>query len=367
VNESQADFTVNAAGAIRFGLAAIKGVGGFAVDFLIEERNENGLYTSIFDFAKRINLQKFNKRCFEGLAKAGAFDCFKNIHRAQFFFQNPDETLFLDNLVNFASKFQANKNASQISLFGDEEGGVEVADPQIPYCEPWPKIVELQNEKEVTGFFISGHPLDDYKLEQKLFAKQTIPQLKGDLKPLQNKDLSFIAMITNAEHLVSKKGTNYGKVTFQDFEDTIDFTLFTQDYVNFRNDLIPFSYVFVETKVDKKFVRREELQKAEQEGRVIEDTFELRLKKISLLENLLDKKSQVVRLSVDTEDVNLTFTDTVKTLSALSPGNTMIEIQVVDDENKCYINMPSRSIRVQAKPFVDGLLEKYPKIRLRIN
>ncbi|MDR1950915.1 MAG: DNA polymerase III subunit alpha, partial [Bacteroidales bacterium] len=240
VNESQADFTVNAAGAIRFGLAAIKGVGGFAVDALIEERNKNGLYLSIFDFAKRINLQKFNKRCFEGLAKAGAFDCFSNIHRAQFFFQNPDDTLFLDNLVSFASKYQANKNASQISLFGDDESGVEVADPQIPYCEPYPKIVELQNEKEVTGFFISGHPLDDYKFEQKLFANCTIPVLKNDLKPLQNRDLRFIAMITNAEHLISKKGTNYGRVTFQDFDDSIDFTLFTDDYKNFRLDLIPY-------------------------------------------------------------------------------------------------------------------------------
>ena len=367
VNESQADFTVNAAGAIRFGLAAIKGVGEGAVEALIEERNKNGLYNSIFDFAKRIHLQKFNKRCFEGLAKAGAFDCFKNIHRAQFFFQNPDETLFLDNLVSFASKYQANKNAAQISLFGDDEGGVEVADPQIPYCEPWPKIIELQNEKEVTGFFISGHPLDDYKLEQKLFANYTIPSLKNDLKLLQNKDLRFIAMITNAEHLISKKGTNYGRVTFQDFEDSIDFTLFTQDYVSFRNDLIPYSFVFVEARVEKRFVRREELEKAQAEGRIIEDTFELKLKKISLLENLLDKRSQVVRLSVDTENVNLAFTDTIKTLSSLYPGNTMIEIQVVDEENNCYLNMPSRSVRVQAKPFVDGVFERCPGVRVKIN
>jgi DNA polymerase-3 subunit alpha len=367
VNESQADFTVNAAGAIRFGLAAIKGVGGFAVEFLIEERNENGLYSSIFDFAKRINLQKFNKRCFEGLAKAGAFDCFKNIHRAQFFFQNPDDTLFLDNLVSFANKYQTNKNASQISLFGDDESGVEVADPQIPYCEEWAKIVALQNEKEVTGFFISGHPLDDYKLEQKLFATCTIPNLKGDLKALQNKDLRFIAMITNAEHLVSKKGTNYGRVTFQDFEDSIDFTLFTQDYVSFRNDLIPFSFVFVEAKVEKRFVRRDELEKAQQEGRIIEDTFELKLQKINLLENLLDKKSEVVHLSVNTEDVSTAFTDTLRTLANNNPGKSILDLQIVDEQHECVLNMPSRTVRIQAKPFIDRLFEKYPNVRLRVN
>ena len=368
VNESQADFTVNTAGAIRFGLAAVKGVGEGAVEALIEERNANGLYSSIFDFAKRIHLQKFNKRCFEGLAKAGAFDCFKNIHRAQFFFQNPDDTLFLDNLVSFASKYQANKNASQISLFGDDEGGVEVADPQIPYCEPWPKITELQNEKEVTGFFISGHPLDDYKLEQKLFAPHhTIPDLKGDLKPLLSKELRFIAMITNAEHLISKKGTSYGRVTFQDFEDSIDFTLFTDDYVKFRNDLIPYSFVFVEAKVDKRFVRRDELQKAQAEGRIIEDTFELKLQKISLLENLLDKNTKTLHLIVNTTDITTAFTDTLKTLSALNPGHSVLDLQIFDEENQCVLNMPSRTVRVQAKPFIDGVFEKYPNVRVKIN
>ncbi|MDR0437109.1 MAG: DNA polymerase III subunit alpha [Bacteroidales bacterium] len=367
VNESQADFTVNAAGAIRFGLAAIKGVGGFAVESLIEERNANGLFTSIFDFAKRINLQKFNKRCFEGLAKAGAFDCFKNVHRAQFFFQNPDDTLFLDSLVSFANKYQTNKNSSQTSLFDDDADGVEVADPQIPYCEPWPKIVELQNEKDVTGFFISGHPLDDYKFEQKHFANCTIPTLKGDLKALQNKDLRFIAMITNAEHLISKKGTNYGRVTFQDFEDSIDFTLFTDDYKNFRNDLIPYSFVFVEAKVDKRFVRYDERQRAEAEGRTIEDTFELKLKKISLLENLMDKKSKTIQLRVSTEDVTTAFTDTLKTLAMLNPGQSTLDIQIFDTEHQCELNMPSRNLKVQAKPFVDGIFEKCPSVSVKIN
>ena len=367
VNESQADFTVNAAGAIRFGLAAVKGVGEGAVETLIEERKENGAYTSVFDFAKRINLQKFNKRCFEGLAKAGAFDSFKNIHRAQFFFQNPDESLFLDSLVSFASKYQANKNSAQISLFGEEAGDIEVSDPQIPYCEPWPKIVELQNEKDVTGFFISGHPLDDYKFEQDMFANCTIPNLKTDLKPLQNKDLRFIAMITNAEHLISKKGTNYGRVTFQDFDDSVDITLFTQDYVNFRNDLIQHSFVFVEAKVDKRFIRYDERQRAEAEGRTIEDTFELKLKKISLLENLLDKNTKTLQLIANTDSITTSFTDILKTLATQYPGQSTLGLQIVDNENNCTLDMPSRTIRIQAKPFIEEIFEKCPQVKVKIN
>jgi DNA polymerase-3 subunit alpha len=366
VNESQADFTVNTAGAIRFGLAAVKGVGEGAVETLIEERKENGPFTSIFDFAKRVNLQKFNKRCFEGLAKAGAFDSFKNIHRAQFFFQNPDETLFLDSLVSFANKYQINKNSAQISLFGEESGEVEIADPQIPYCEPWSKIIELQNEKEVTGFFISGHPLDDFKFEQEMFANFIIPTLKNDLKPFQNRDIRFIAMITSAEHLVSKKGTNYGRVTFQDFDDSIDFTLFTQDYVNFRNDLIPHSFVFVEAKVDKRYVRMDDRKRAEAEGREVEDTFELKLKKIHLLENLLDKRTETLNVITNTNDVTTAFTDTLKTLSTQYPGKTTLNLQIIDNENNCVLDMPSRSVRVQAKPFIDAVFEKSLPVQIKI-
>jgi len=209
--------------------------------------------------------------------------------------------------------------------------------------------------------------LDDYKFEQKHFANCTIPVLKGDLKSLLNKDLRFVAMITSAEHLISKKGTNYGKVSFQDFEDSIDFTLFTQDYVSFRNDLIPYSFVFVNAKVEKRFVRREELEKAQAESRTIEDTFELKIKKISLLENFLDKETKVLHLGANTEDVTTAFTDTLKTLASLYSGSTILSLQIVDDEKQCVLNMPSRSIRVQAKPFIDGILEKYPRVRVKIN
>jgi DNA polymerase-3 subunit alpha len=204
-------------------------------------------------------------------------------------------------------------------------------------------------------------------MEQKLFSNCKISELKGDLKPLQNKDLKFIAMITSAEHLVSKKGTNYGRVTFQDYEESIEFTLFTQDYVNFRNDMIPYSFVFVEAKVEKRFVRRDDLQKAEAEGRTIEDTFELKIKKISLLENLMDQRTKTLHLTVNTEDVTTAFTDTVKTLASLNRGTSELELQIVDETYQCVLNMPSRTLRVQPKPFLDGLFEKYPAVRFKIS
>jgi len=184
---------------------------------------------------------------------------------------------------------------------------------------------------------------------------------------LQNKDLKFIAMITNAEHLISKKGTNYGRVTFQDFDDSVDFTLFTQDYVNFRNDLIQHSFVFVEAKVDKRYIRHDERQRAEAEGRTIEDTFELKLKKISLLENLLDKNTKTLQLIASTDSVTTSFTDTLKTLATQYPGQSTLSLQIVDNENNCALDMPSRTVRIQAKPFIDEIFEKCPQVRVKVN
>jgi hypothetical protein len=122
--------------------------------------------------------------------------------------------------------------------------------------------------------------------------------------------------------------------------------------------------VYVEARVEKRYVRREDVQRAEAEGRIIEDTFELKIKKISLLENLLDKKAQVVHLSVSTEDVTNAFTDTLKTLAMLHRGQSALSIQILDEEHKCNLDMPSRTLHIQARPFIDGVFEKYPGVRV---
>jgi hypothetical protein len=125
--------------------------------------------------------------------------------------------------------------------------------------------------------------------------------------------------------------------------------------------------VFVEVAAEKRYVRYEERQKAEEEGNPIEDTFELKIKKISLLEELLDEKTQIIHVNVNTEDVTTAFTDTLKTLAKLNPGKSALEFQITDDEHQCVLDMPSRTLCVQAKPFIDGLFEKYPAVRIKIN
>jgi DNA polymerase-3 subunit alpha len=180
VNESFLDFVVNKEGQIRFGLGAIKNVGENAVHAIIREREENGLFTDIFDFTKRINLKAVNKRCMESLAMAGAFDNFENTHRAQYFFrENTDDSIFLEKVIKFAASHQERINTAQVSLFG-EDSEIVVPDPELPACEPWSKLQQLKNEKEVTGFYMSGHPLDDYKIEMDSFCNVALKDLNED-------------------------------------------------------------------------------------------------------------------------------------------------------------------------------------------
>ena len=170
VNESGLNFSVNKNKEIRFGLKALKGMGDAAADSLLTERNENGPYTNIFDFVKRVNLRTVNKSSMEALAQGGAFDSFEGMHRAQFFAKESNEdTTFLEKLIRFGGSFQAMQQSSQQSLFGDL-GPVEIPDLKLPDCQPWSNIEKLKREKTIASFFISGHPLDEYRFDIDTFC-----------------------------------------------------------------------------------------------------------------------------------------------------------------------------------------------------
>ncbi|MEI7982504.1 MAG: DNA polymerase III subunit alpha, partial [Bacteroidota bacterium] len=165
VNESTQAFVANKKGEIRFGMAGIKNVGEGAVQSMVEEREKNGPFVSIFDLTRRVNAHTVNKRCMESLARAGAFDCFENTHRAQYFFQeNSDDPMFLEKIIKNAADFHARKDSMQQSLFGEAEE-VQFKEFTLPDCRPWSKMEQLKYEKEVTGFYMSGHPLDEYSME----------------------------------------------------------------------------------------------------------------------------------------------------------------------------------------------------------
>src|SRR5690606_2781556 len=166
-------FSVNKKGEIRFGLSGIKGVGDKAVESIIEERKEKGAYTSIYDFARRVNSRTVSKKVYENLVYSGAFDCF-NLNRAQFFFIPPNATQTgIDRLVKYTNDFQNNANSSAMSLFGGTSDA-DIPEPTLSECADWDLIVKLKYEKEVIGIYLTGHPLDNYRVEMDYFCKHKV-------------------------------------------------------------------------------------------------------------------------------------------------------------------------------------------------
>lgn len=177
VNESELSFIVNKDGAIRFGLGGIKGVGEGAAEAIISEREKNGKYKDIFDFLERVNLQSCNKKTIENLAQAGAFECFEDIYREQFFGTDEWGDTGLELLMNYGNKYQADQATNINTLFEDFEIEVEVRHPALPQVPRWNTIERLNKEKDLIGIYLSAHPLDEYEYEVRELCNLTAHEL----------------------------------------------------------------------------------------------------------------------------------------------------------------------------------------------
>jgi len=253
INESLLKFSVTGDKIIRFGMGAIKGVGEAAAENIIEERTKNGPFKSPFDFIKRINLRSVNKRSIEALVWAGAFDGFENTHRAQYFHkENENSSSFIEILIKHGNSFQERKNSMQQSLFG-ESSDFQVVDPEMPVCAEWSKPQQLKFEKDVTGFYISGHPLDDYKITMDRYCNVEVSSIKSNLAQLNGKPLAFAGMITKSQQRMTKKGSPFGIFTVEDFSGQMDLMLFSEDYLKRKHFLEVGQNVFIQAKVEERF------------------------------------------------------------------------------------------------------------------
>lgn len=226
INESDYAFTVTKHGEIRFGMGAIKGIGRSAVSEILSERKKNGIYTSIFDFVKRIDLRLINKKVLENFILAGAFDCFETIDRAQYFHEEKNVST-LEKIIRFGIKNR--KNSLQTSLF-ESPNFTENSEPILPYCSPWPKIIKLTKEKEVLGIYITSHPLDDFQIKN-FTNLGVINQNKNNLI---GKILNVCGIILKCEKKIShKSGNRYGLFSLEDHKGCIEFRIFGEEYFKY--------------------------------------------------------------------------------------------------------------------------------------
>ena len=228
INESKSDFTVNKAGQIRFGLTALKGVGKGPIDEILKEKAAKGTFTNIFNFVERLNLRTINKRCLDSLVLGGALDCFTDVDRAQYFAPSGKHESFIEAVLKYGNTYKEQAQNHTISLFGDMEENYLVK-PEIPVTPPWPLIERLEKERETTGIYLSGHPLDDYKAEVANFTNCTLANIDN----FRASKIKIAAIITNASNRVDKKGNPMGSYTLQDYTGSFDLTLFREDYHKF--------------------------------------------------------------------------------------------------------------------------------------
>ncbi|MEO5905694.1 MAG: DNA polymerase III subunit alpha, partial [Saprospiraceae bacterium] len=229
VNESNINFTVNAKGAIRFGLSALKNMGEGSGDDIISERKTNGPFKSIFDITSRVSLKSVNKKALEAMVMGGAFDCFPGIHRAQYFVATDKHESLIEHAIRYGQSVQAQKAQSQLSLFGDMSMNM-FTEPEIPQTPPWSLMEKLNREKEITGIYMSGHPLDDYRLEIEHFTNCPLDMVTN----YKDKHLKVAGMVTSADHRVTQKGTGWGIFALQDFRGSLELRLFNEDYKKYR-------------------------------------------------------------------------------------------------------------------------------------
>ncbi|MGV6862017.1 MAG: DNA polymerase III subunit alpha [Putridiphycobacter sp.] len=342
VNESQYKFTVNKEGAIRFGLGAIKGVGSKPVASILEEREKDGEFKSIFDMATRVDLRACNKRVFENLVLGGAFDSFGTTHRAQFFVEDTTGRPFIETVSKYGAKFQENKNSSQVSMFGGDSE-IDVPEPQPPIVDEWPSLTKLNKEKEVIGIYISGHPLDDFKLEIDSFCVGSVADLK-EMDNNRGKALSLAGIITSAEHRTTKHGKPFGTFEIEDYSDSHKQFLFGETYLKIKHLLNIGTFVYITGKIDTK-----------KWG----DGLEFHLNTMELLADVKEKRTKSIVLSVEQSDITDSLLDELFDTFEANKGNCQLKFEVKDFKSKTTLKMPSKSMKVEINKTIIHKLNEY--------
>ena len=353
VNESRHKFSVNIEGDIRFGMAAIKGVGESAVQAIIEEREKNGNYTSVFDFVERVNLSQCNKKNIENLVLAGAFDCFKDFSRETFFApgQRQGET-FLDVVVRYGNSFQQDKFQAQTSLFGGME--VSVSHPSIPKNIPtWGNLERLNKERELVGIYLSAHPLDEYSIILDYVCNTKLNQLEEQKEELSKmEEVTIGGIVTSVRTGESKNGSPYGIVKMEDFVGSGELPLFGTDWITYRNFFTEGSSLFIRIKVEPHRFRP--------------GIFNINVKSVELMSEVKDKAIQKITFDVPLDKLTSTMVEDLAEIVKENPGEADLVFNIhTSDSNK--VSLMSRNVKVRVGKQLVQYIKEHDEIGIKVN
>ncbi len=351
VNESNLKFTVNKHGDIRFGLGAVKGVGESAVQSIVEERRANGPFKGIFDFVQRVNLNACNKKNMECLALSGGFDSFPELKREQFFAVNSKGEVFLETLMRYGNRYQADKAAAVNSLFGGENV-IDIATPEILPAERWGDLERLNRERDLVGIYLSAHPLDEYTIVLEHVCNTRMSELE-DKSALVGREITMGGIVTSVRRGISKNGNPYGIAKIEDYSGSAELPFFGNDWVTFQGYLGEGTFLFIKARCQPKQWRPEEL--------------DIKITSMELLPDVKEKLVEKITILVPLSVLNSAMVAELSSLTKDHPGNTELYFKVTDRDEKMHVDLISRPVKLSVGKELISYLKERPELEFRIN
>ena len=360
VNESLNGFSVNAKGEIRFGLGGLKGVGEAAIDTIITERTKAGPFKDMVDFMKRVLSRSVNKKSLESLAYSGSFDCFPEYHRAQYFnVADGDRTNGLEKLINYAQALQSINVGSTNTLFGDLPSAMQVPVPKMALCEEWTLTEKLDHEKDITGMFMSGHPLDHFGFEMRHYQFTPINsfnEVRDSLSMYPNqlgRQFKLAGLITDVQLRVTKTGKNFGFFVIEDFTGKTDFLLWSEDYVKFQNYLEVGQKIFINGSFRTRYNQSNQ--------------FEFKIVQMSLLETVKQVQTRSIEISLHPANLNAGMIHFFEKNLKQNPGKSAFKMTFVEPIEQLAFSLLTFEKGFLMNDELVQFLDSNPELNVQVN
>ena len=353
VNESFQKFGVNQHGEIRFGLAAIKGMGDSVAQSIISEREKNGAYKDIFDFVQRVNFSQVNRKAIEALALSGGFDSF-GIRREDFFAQNAKGETTIEILMQYGQRYQQEQQEARTSLFGDSEE-FKAKPPVLPKSDTrWSDIERLNKERDLVGIYLSAHPLDEYKIVLDNLCNTRCDELADRCAAMADReDVTMGGIVTSIQSRFGKNNKPWGIVTLEDFHGSGELVLFGDDWLNLNGKFIEGAAVYIVGKMQPRFFNSEQK--------------ELKVSNVELLQSVKERAIDRITIMMSTDLMNDTIVTELGTLIADNPGKTKLFVQLHDGSGKSHVLLRSTTKTVDVKHSLIHFIEQSEGLDYRIN
>jgi DNA polymerase-3 subunit alpha len=350
INKSEHSFAVTPQGEVSFGLGAVKGVGEAAVGSIVEEREKNGPFKDVYDMMSRINLRSANKKTFESLIMAGAFDFF-GYTRAQYFASENNKENFLEALIKYGNGCQSTSGTNANSLFGEMTND-SIPKPKAPTCPPWSRIELINKEKEVAGFYISGHPLDDFKFDLTNFCTYKVEQLEG-MPDTKGKEFTFGGLVIGAEHRTAQNGNGWGILTIEDFSGSVQLRLFKDDYLKWKHFFVTGTFLYIKAKTMPNYKNPE--------------TSEIKATQIMLLSEVREKMAKSLTIRIPLNYVSDDVVKNIYTMTNTHPGKCTLKVTLFDPDENMSVDLASKKIKLNLTNELLQQLDTMTNVSYKLN